>query len=148
MTHFVTMQKPAIQHEVPGAEYWRQIPFAEHLGIHPIEITEARAIVELPRKPELLNSWGGAHGGVIMTMLDVVMSMAVRGHYRENTGIITIDMSVGFMNAGRSEVVRAEGRVLHGGQSTAFCEGEARDGAGVLLAKAIGTFRRLVDNRK
>ena len=36
---------------------------------------------------------------------------------------------------------------LHGGQSTAFCEGEARDDAGVLLAKAIGTFRRLVDKK-
>jgi len=141
------MQKAAAQIDVPGAEYWRRIPFAEHLGIHLVEITEARALVELRRRPELLNSWGGAHGGVIMTMLDVVMSMAVRGHYRENTAIVTIDMSVGFMNAGRSEIVRAEGRVLHGGQTTAFCEGEARDDAGVLLAKAIGTFKRIADRK-
>jgi len=147
MTHSRTMQKPAVQLEIPGAEYWRRIPFAEHLGIHPIEITEERAVLELRRRPELLNSWGGAHGGAIMTMLDVVMSMAVRGHYRENTGVMTIDMSVGFMNAGRSELVRAEGRVLHGGQSTAFCEGEARDETGVLLAKAIGTFRRILDKK-
>jgi uncharacterized protein (TIGR00369 family) len=153
MTHFGTMQKPIAQNDVdndsgaPGAEYWRRIPFAEHLGIHLVEITEARALIELRRRPELLNSWGGAHGGVIMTMLDVVMSMAVRGHYRENTAIITIDMSVGFMNAGRSEIVRAEGRVLHGGQSTAFCEGEARDDSGVLIAKAIGTFKRLVEKK-
>ena len=141
------MQKAATQNDVPGAEYWRRIPFAEHLGIHLIEITEARAVIELRRRPELLNSWGGAHGGVIMTMLDVVMSMAVRGHYRENTAVVTIDMSVGFMSAGRSEIARAEGRVLHGGQSTAFCEGEARDDAGVLLAKAIGTFRRVADKK-
>ena len=141
------MQKTATPIDVPGAEYWRRIPFAEHLGIHLVEITEARALIELRRRPELLNSWGGAHGGVIMTMLDVVMSMAVRGHYRENTAVVTIDMSVGFMNAGRSEIVRAEGRVLHGGQSTAFCEGEARDDAGVLLAKAIGTFKRIVDRK-
>jgi len=147
MTHSPTMQKPAVQHDVPGAEFWRRIPFAEHLGIHPVEITEARAVIELRRRPELLNSWGGAHGGVIMTMLDVVMSMAVRGHYRENTAVVTIDMSVGFMNAGRSEVVLAEGRVLHGGQSTAFCEGEARDDAGVLVAKAIGTFKRIVEKK-
>lgn len=147
MTHSRTMQKPAVQQEIPGAEYWRRIPFAEHLGIHPIEITEARAVIELRRKPELLNSWGGAHGGVIMTMLDVVMSMAVRGHYRENTAVVTIDMSVGFMNAGRSEVVHAEGRVLHGGQSTAFCEGEARDDAGLLVAKAIGTFKRIIERK-
>lgn len=147
MTHFPTMQKPVAQHDVPGAEYWRRIPFAEHLGIHLVEITESRAVIQLRRKPELLNSWGGAHGGVIMTMLDVVMSMAVRGHYCENTAVVTIDMSVGFMNAGRSEVVRAEGRVLHGGQSTAFCEGEVHDDAGVLVAKAIGTFKRILEKK-
>jgi uncharacterized protein (TIGR00369 family) len=147
MTHSDTMQKPAVQQDVPGAEFWRRIPFAEHLGIQPVEINGTRAVIELRRKPEILNSWGGAHGGVIMTMLDVVMSMAVRGHYRENTAVVTIDMSVGFMNAGRSDVVRAEGRVLHGGQSTAFCEGEARDDAGVLVAKAIGTFKRIVEKK-
>ena len=141
------MQSPAAKHDVPGGEYWRTIPFAEHLGLRPLEITAAHALIELRRRPELLNSWGAAHGGVIMTMLDVVMSMAVRGHYRANTAVITIDMSIGFMNASRSDVARAEGRVLHGGESTVFCEGEARDESGVLLAKAIGTFRRLVDKK-
>jgi acyl-coenzyme A thioesterase PaaI-like protein len=43
--------------------------------------------------------------------------------------------------------VNAEGRVLHGGGSTAFCEGEARDESGKLLAKAIGTFRLVQERR-
>jgi len=43
--------------------------------------------------------------------------------------------------------VTAEGRVLHG-KSTAFCEAEARDDAGALLAKAIGTFKLLSDREK
>jgi len=141
------MQTSATKHDVPGGEYWRTIPFAESLGVRPIEITEAHAVVELRKRPELLNSWGAAHGGVIMTMLDVVMSMAVRGHYRANTAVVTIDMSVGFMNASRNDFVRAEGRVLHGGQSTAFCEGEARDESGLLLAKAIGTFKRVTERK-
>ncbi|MCL4798649.1 MAG: PaaI family thioesterase [Burkholderiales bacterium] len=141
------MQTNATKHDVPGGEYWRTIPFAESLGVRPIEITEAHAVVELRKRPELLNSWGAAHGGVLMTMLDVVMSMAVRGHYRANTAVVTIDMSVGFMNASRNDFVRAEGRVLHGGQSTAFCEGEARDESGLLLAKAIGTFKRVTERK-
>jgi len=37
--------------------------------------------------------------------------------------------------------------VLHGGKSHAFCEAEARDDAGALLAKAIGTFKLLSDRR-
>ena len=122
-----------------------RIPFTEHLGIQIVEMTKEHALVSLQRRPELLNSWGATHGGVIMTMLDLVMSWAVRGHYGVVGGVLTVDLSVGFMKAGLSERVTAEGRVLHGGKSTAFCEAEARDDQGALLAKAIGTFELLSD---
>ena len=35
----------------------------------------------------------------------------------------------------------AEGRVLRGGKTLVFCEGEVRDAAGHLVAKGVGTFR-------
>jgi uncharacterized protein (TIGR00369 family) len=125
-----------------------RIPFTEHLGVRLLEMTREHAVVSLEKRPELLNSWGATHGGVIMTMLDLVMSWAVRGHYEVIGGVLTVDLSVGFMRAGFGERVVAEGRVLHGGQSTAFCEGEARDDKGNLLAKAIGTFKLLPDKEK
>ena len=125
-----------------------RIPFTEHLGIRLIEATREHAVVSLEKRPELLNSWGATHGGVIMTMLDLVMSWAVRGHYGVGGGVLTVDMSVGFMRASYGDKVLAEGRVLHGGKSTAFCEGMARDDKGQLLAKAIGTFKLLTDKEK
>jgi uncharacterized protein (TIGR00369 family) len=125
-----------------------RIPFTEHLGIQIVEMTKEHALVSLQRRPELLNSWGATHGGVIMTMLDLVMSWAVRGHYGVVGGVLTVDLSVGFMKAGLGERVTAEGRVLHGGKSTAFCEAEARDDKGVLLAKAIGTFKLLSEKER
>jgi uncharacterized protein (TIGR00369 family) len=105
-------------------------------------------VVSLQKRPELLNSWGATHGGVIMTMLDLVMSWAVRGHYGVVGGVLTIDLSVGFMKGSFGDKVTAEGRVLHVGKSTAFCEAEARDDKGELLAKAIGTFKLLTDKEK
>jgi uncharacterized protein (TIGR00369 family) len=125
-----------------------RIPFTEHLGVQLVEMTREHALVSLEKRPELLNSWGATHGGVIMTMLDLVMSWAVRGHYNIIGGVLTVDMSVGFMRAGYSDKVFAEGRVLHGGKSTAFCEAEARDDKNNLLAKAIGTFKLLADKEK
>ena len=124
-----------------------RVPFVEHLGIRLVEQTKHRAAIALDKRPELLNSWGAAHGGVVMTMLDYVMSAAVRGHYAVDSGVLTVDMSVGFMKAGFGEKILAEARVLHGGQSTAFCEGEARDDKGALLAKAIGTFKLLGERK-
>jgi len=122
-----------------------RIPFTEHLGVQLVESTRERAVVSLTKRPELLNSWGATHGGVIMTMLDLVMSWAVRGHYGVGGGVLTVDLSVGFMKGSFGDNVIAEGRVLHGGKSTAFCEAEARDDQGALLAKAIGTFKLLSD---
>ena len=129
------------------SEFGVTIPFVEHLGIRLVEQNRERAIVSLKRRPDLLNSWGAAHGGVIMTMLDLVMSMAVRGHYNVSAGVLTVDMSVGFLNASRDDVF-AEGRVLHAGRSTAFCESEARDSEGRILAKAICTFKLLADKKE
>jgi uncharacterized protein (TIGR00369 family) len=124
-----------------------RVPFVEHLGIRLQEQSKERAAITLEKRPELLNSWGVAHGGVIMTMLDYVMSAAVRGYYGVDGGVLTVDLSVGFMNAAFGAVISAEGRVLHGGGSTAFCEAEARDDSGKLLAKAIGTFK-LIGEKK
>ena len=131
----------------PAAPAGIKIPFTEHLGVQLVEMTREHAVVSLQKRPELLNSWGATHGGVIMTMLDLVMSWAVRGHYGVDSGVLTVDMSVGFMNAGVSDHIHAEARVLHAGQSTAFCESEARDDAGKILAKAIGTFKLLGEKR-
>jgi uncharacterized protein (TIGR00369 family) len=128
--------------------YGIKIPFTEHLGVQLVEMTQKHALVTLHKRPELLNSWGATHGGVIMTMLDLVMSWAVRGHYGVVGGVLTVDLSLGFMKASMGDKVTAEGRVLHGGKSTAFCEGEARDDKGELLAKAIGTFKLLADKEK
>ena len=119
------------------------IPFVEHLGIRLTEQSPERAAVVLDKRPELLTSWGSTHGGFIMTMLDYVMSAAVRGRYATDSSVLTVDLSLGFMNASLSDRIFAEGKVLHAGKSTAFCEAEARDERGTLLAKALGTFKLL-----
>jgi len=131
----------------PGS-FGIKIPFTEHLGIQLVEMTRERALVSLQKRPELLNSWGATHGGVIMTMLDLVMSWAVRGHYEVIGGVLTVDLSVGFMKGNFGDKMTAEGRVLHGGKSTAFCEGEARDDKCELLANAILTFTPLTEKEK
>lgn len=123
-----------------------RIPFAEHLGIRLVSAVKEGAVVSIEKRPELSNSFGAMHGGVLMTVLDLVMTVAVRAHYGLASGVITIDMSIGFLNPGMTPV-SAEGRVLHAGKSTCFCESEARDDTGLILAKAIGTFRLMEAKR-
>ncbi len=56
----------------------RKIPFASHLGVRLVEQGGGRAVLEAELVPELLNSFGSAHGGVIMTLLDIAMAVAAR----------------------------------------------------------------------
>src|SRR5258708_29915556 len=97
-----------------------KIPFTEHLGVELVEMTKEHAVVSLKKRAELLNSWGATHGGGIMTMLALVMSWAVGGDYGVVGGVLTIDLSVGFMKGRFGDKVAARRKVLHRGKSPAL----------------------------
>ena len=105
-------------------EYQKKISFIAHLGLVTEELGE-----------------GTAHGGIIMTLLDVALCTAARTLHPDSSGVMTIDMSTSFIGAGSGPRLVAEARVLRNGRSIIFTEGEARNEDGSLVAKAIGTVR-------
>lgn len=122
-----------------GKAIGRHIPFVSLLGIRLRAQGEGRAVIEIDLRPELMNSWESAHGGVIMTLLDVAMAVAARSMDPKGSGAITVEMKTSFIGTCEGMLV-AEGRCIHFGKSVAFCEGEARDASGRTVAKASGTF--------
>lgn len=122
------------------------IPFMELLGIEYLRLESCGSRIALDLRTELTNSHGLGHGGVTMTLLDVVMAMAARapadGHGKAATGVMTLEMKTSFMRPARGKLI-AEGRRLHVTTSLAFCEGEVRDAHGELVAHATGTFKVL-----
>jgi len=121
-------------------EFTRNIPFSEHLGIKVDALEKGVARLSMVIRPEFMTSWGTAHGGSILSLLDITLSMTARTLYDPPRSIMTIDLSTQFISTATG-TLRAEGRVMRAGKSTIFCEGEARDDKGGLVAKAIGTFR-------
>jgi len=123
-------------------EYGTPLPFIDHLGIERVQNSEGRAMLALQIKPEHRNSWQAAHGGVIMTMLDIAMSLAARLHIHSAPGgLLTVEMNAKFISPGMGGRLTAEGKVIGGGRSTLFCEAEVRDEAGKLVAKGMGTLK-------
>jgi uncharacterized protein (TIGR00369 family) len=120
-------------------ELGRRIPFAEHLGIRLREKGGGRAVFELELRPELMNSFHAAHGGVVMTLLDISMAIAARTLDETAVGAITVEMKTSFISVGKGLLV-AEGRCVHHGSSVSFCESEAKDSSGRTIARATGTF--------
>jgi uncharacterized protein (TIGR00369 family) len=85
-----------------------------------------------------------AHGGVLMTLLDVAMAHAARsareGDPGGGPGLATIEMKTSFLRAAEGRLV-ATGTVLHATTEIAFCEGSVRDATGAICAHATGTFK-------
>jgi uncharacterized protein (TIGR00369 family) len=117
-----------------------RMPFVEHLGLQLLEKADGRARVRLDPRPEHLNSWGAVHGGVLLSILDVVLSSAARALDPTCTGATTVEMKVNFLAAARGTVL-AEGRATRAGRTLIFAEGELVDSDGEVLAKGNGTFK-------
>lgn len=117
----------------------RKVPFADLLGIRVAHHQPGLARLEVDLRPEILNSFGNAHGGVVMTLADIALAVAgiTQGKAR---GAVTVDLTVSFLGPAQGRLT-AEGRCLRVGASLAFCEGEVRDAEGALVAKALGTFK-------
>ncbi len=129
-------------------EFQKKIPFVGHLGIEVDSIGDGKAVLSVAVQPGFTNSFGTAHGGLIMSIMDVALCTAARSQHADSIGVITIDLSMQFIGVGKDKLI-AEARVLKPGRNTVFTEGEVRNAAdGSLVAKAIGTVRVRVADKK
>lgn len=132
------------------------IPFVEELGLELWAYGGGSAELRVDLADAHLNSWEVAHGGVLMTMLDVAMAQAARsagsaassarsahkhdpGH---GPGVVTVEMKTSFMRPAEGEL-RAIGKLLHRTTTLAFCEGHVHNHRGEICAHASGTFKYL-----
>ena len=122
------------------------IPFAELLRLELISVGAGHAQIDVLLRHELCNSWQMAHGGVTMTLLDVVMAHAARSDEMQQPdggrGLVTIEMKTSFMRPATGRL-RGMGKLLTSTSSLAFCEGSVFDENDVLVAHATGTFKFL-----
>jgi len=122
-------------------DYQNRIPFVAHLGLSTDELGAGTARLSMPLPEHFTNSLGTAHGGVILSLLDVALCTAARTLHPDSTGVVTIDLTTSFIGGGKGDRLIAEARVLKDGRSMTFVEGEAKNADGSLVAKAIGTVR-------
>ncbi|MEK9776786.1 MAG: PaaI family thioesterase, partial [Quisquiliibacterium sp.] len=76
-------------------QFIRKNPFIDHLRVEQESVGNGTALLVLDLRPELMNSLGMAHGGVLMTMLDLCMTQATRSvdnpDGEDDIGVVTIE---------------------------------------------------------
>jgi acyl-CoA thioesterase len=118
------------------------IPFIQDVGVEFISADNGRAVVALDLTERHLNSWSVAHGGVLMTMLDVAMAVAGRSLDPDAGAGVTVEMKTSFVQPANARTrLIASAHAFHRSSTMAFCDGEVRDTADRLIAKAMGTFK-------
>jgi uncharacterized protein (TIGR00369 family) len=122
------------------SELFAQVAFNRLLDLRREFAEGGVARLVLQARPELTNNFAAVHGGVVMTMLDGVMSSAALSRSGFTRAVVTIDMSTSFIKPARGRLV-AHGQAVGGGRSVCFCEARIEDEMGDLVAKAMGTFK-------
>ncbi|NDZ14866.1 thioesterase [Variovorax sp. WS11] len=119
-----------------------RVPFMRLLDARREFAEAGRARVVIDERPELGNVIGAVHGGVLVTLLDVVMASAAVSVFDFARTAVTLDLNTSFLEPGRGRL-SADGEVLHHDDSVAWCRAAVTDATGRLVAQAQGSFRYL-----
>ena len=94
-------------------------PFLGSLGVELVARSDGRAVLRLVMDERHLRTRGIAHGGLLSTLLDTAMGIAVSTGTPDGCFAVTAQLNVNFVRPGwNGEVLETTGLVCHRGQQT------------------------------
>jgi uncharacterized protein (TIGR00369 family) len=115
-------------------------PFHASLGITVQDATRGEVRLSFAASHEHRNLQGLVHGGVLATLVDVAMGLAVRTAIPPGRRHVTIEMTVHFLRPAAPGAIVATGSAVRVGSRIAFAEAGLTDTDDRLLARASGTY--------
>jgi len=121
-------------------ERLRQSPFYGWSGIELVDATPGAAEVAFEAGAHHVNLQGLVHGGLLATLADTAMGLAVRTVLEPGRRHVTVQLGVEFLSPGRPGRIVARGRAVKVGRQLGFAEADVVDARGRLLARARATL--------
>ncbi|MBU3587404.1 MULTISPECIES: PaaI family thioesterase [unclassified Polynucleobacter] len=118
------------------------VPFLKLLGVRLISAEMGKGEILLALKPEHTNTWDVAHGGVLLTLMDVAMAVAARSSDPGDRSVVTVEMKNNFMQAANG-ILRVKADTVRRTATMAFCEAKLYNDQGEICCMATGTFQFL-----
>ena len=118
------------------------VPFLKLLGVRLITAEMGKGEILLALKPEHTNTWDVAHGGVLLTLMDVAMAVAARSGDPSDRSVVTVEMKNNFMQAANG-IMRVKADTVRRTATMAFCEAKLYNDQGEICCMATGTFQFL-----
>jgi len=117
-------------------------PIQDLLGFRLVDVGEGAVTFTIEPREDHYNPLGTVHAGIAMTLLDSAMGAAVHSTLAQGEAYTTLETKVNLVRAIRADTseLRAEGRVVHRGRTTATAEGRfVRAADGKLYAHGTST---------
>jgi uncharacterized protein (TIGR00369 family) len=118
------------------------VPFLKLLGVRCLSAEMGKGEILLALKPEHTNTWNVAHGGVLLTLMDVAMAVAARSSDPDDRSVVTVEMKNNFMQAANG-ILRVKADTVRRTATMAFCEAKLYNDQGEICCMATGTFQFL-----
>jgi 1,4-dihydroxy-2-naphthoyl-CoA hydrolase len=109
-----------------------------YLGIRTVEVGPARMVAELEVRPDLLNPFGSAHGGVVASLVDHVLGSVLYPVIERGRWAATTEFKLNLVAAVRGGTLRAEATIINLTRRTAVVQVEVTN-EGRLACLAQGT---------
>jgi uncharacterized protein (TIGR00369 family) len=118
------------------------VPFAKLLGIEVDSVEPGHAVLSMQLRHEHMRNNAIAHGGVIATLIDSAMAIAIMALLEENERTVTVDLTIHYLRPVPEGSAKASARVVRAGRRVVTVSAELFDGEGKLAATAISTYLR------
>jgi len=120
-------------------------PFHSSFGVTIEEAGHGEVRLAWEARPEHRNLQGLVHGGVLATLVDMAMGLAVRSAVGPERRHVTIELTVHYLRPTMPGRLEAVGTTTRVGTQIAFAEGTVVDASRRSLVRATGTYSVTAD---
>ena len=111
--------------------------YMNHNGLYIVEAENNYAKVAIDVKQESLNPYGVVHGGLLFSLADSAMWIALRTTDRIG---VTLNSNIDFLSPGKGEHIYAETEVVKDGKSIVVYKVNITNEEGTLISTVTGTY--------
>lgn len=128
----------------PGAMAFSTVPFMHLLGIRREYSQDGHARLVVETRRELENMIHAMHGGVVATLVDVVMASAAVSKIDFAKTAVTLNLNTSYLSPGRGSLT-ADGEFVSVDDDGDIvqCRAHVYDEQGRTVARSVGSFRYL-----
>jgi len=120
--------------DLESGNYWK------HLGMTTVPDVDGKPQVIMKVSENLKQFYGNVHGGVIASLVDSSIAVAVNQQLDSGEGASTVEIKLNYLRPVNQGTLWAESKVIQKGKKIIVGQCEIKDDAGNMVAFGTATF--------